>query len=836
MTRNVIAEPIFDAIPQEITKLCQWVVWKNEVRDGNLTKIPYIAATGRHADSTNAATWTSFERAQAAYRSDDYDGVGFVFRAGGGLVGIDLDKCVKDGVIADWARAWIERLDSYTEISPSGTGVKIIIRGSKPTGVGSKRGNVECYEHSRFFTVTGNVVHGAEINDRTEAVAALCHEFLSQPKQTQSINAVPSLLADDKIIELARSAKNSDKFCLLWAGSTAAHGGDDSSADLALCSILSFYCGADEGQIDRLFRRSGLYREKWDRTDYRNRTIKKALAGKTQFYSPGVVDEPPGDWTPNLNPGTDEEHSAAPSPPNIPPSIGGRICNAVFKMVDAEKEQGEAESGGRKKERIVFALPVDEIANQIQAVSGGWPRQAGGELFAPIPYPPTRLATSKDVRIFRDTPEIFAWLKQTGGGVYWVRDAKGQNVPRLYSELEKGRYARPATLVTQPEMFAHLAATASPHYAGIEFLPHEPNVDGLFYMPCDLPPSTGEALETLIESLNPETEADRMLMLAALITPGWGGECGERPAFVFTSDHGRGAGKSKTAEMFASIWGGRVTIKPEKEDWQKAKQNLLADSSMAYRCVLVDNVKGKLHGQELESMLTAPVIDGHKMYSGHCSRPNRFTFYITMNNPKLGDDITDRCVVIKVGKQKHGTRYGPWVNKFVRENRRQILADIYDMLRADPVSKINDDNLDRWAAWMDGVLSRVPGGNDLAALIKDRRPAVNADASDAAEIRDVIEQELIARGHDPSSQVIRIDRAAMTKIMHESECASKQMTKQAITTWIKGLVHHEPLRVLFDSASRKYGRCWLWIGETSSRANQDPVELNPPPYRPPQPR
>jgi putative DNA primase/helicase len=88
-------------------------------------------------------------------------------------------------------------------------------------------------------------------------------------------------LSDAELVNRAMSAANGEKFSRLWAGDTSwyatASNEGRSEADLALCSLLAFWCGPDEERIDRLFRESGLYREKWERTDYRTLTLSVAL-------------------------------------------------------------------------------------------------------------------------------------------------------------------------------------------------------------------------------------------------------------------------------------------------------------------------------------------------------------------------------------------------------------------------------------------------------------------------------------------------------------------------------------------------------------------------------
>src|SRR5205085_2847063 len=97
-------------------------------------------------------------------------------------------------------------------------------------------------------------------------------------------------LSDEELLILAKHAKNGALFSTLYAGDTSGHA-SQSEADLALCNLIAFYCGPDPLRIDRLFRASGLYREKWnqkhfsDGSTYGEATIQKALAGAPEFYA-----------------------------------------------------------------------------------------------------------------------------------------------------------------------------------------------------------------------------------------------------------------------------------------------------------------------------------------------------------------------------------------------------------------------------------------------------------------------------------------------------------------------------------------------------------------------
>jgi primase-polymerase (primpol)-like protein len=144
--------------------------------------MPVTAETQESASTTDPETWTTFEIAEAVGTADNVeetDGIGFVFSEEDPFVGIDLDDCVVDGKLKDWATKLIQRFDSCTEVSPSGTGVHIIIEGDLPNG-GNRNGNVEMYDSSRFFTFTGHRLNGVStsVETRQEELEAVHAELL----------------------------------------------------------------------------------------------------------------------------------------------------------------------------------------------------------------------------------------------------------------------------------------------------------------------------------------------------------------------------------------------------------------------------------------------------------------------------------------------------------------------------------------------------------------------------------------------------------------------------------------------------------------------------------
>jgi len=301
---------IFDPIPHEPKYLNQWLLWRYEWvegkdgKPGKWDKPPY-QPNGKHASSTAALTWSQFQTVKEVYERglnlpmDDplhFDGVGFVpakvNQADNNLQFGDLDKCRdKDtGQLSREAKEDLDLINSYCEISPSGTGIRFIAKGhpSYPQGQdGSKKGHVELYQGKHYLTITGHRLteYPATIEKRPEELNTFYEKHFGEAEPNPDPKAErqqPTKLTDDEIICLASEAKNSAKFMALMDGSIEGYP-SHSEADQAFCNHVGFYT-TNEEQIDRIFRRSKLYREKWDRTGYREATIRKAISGSKEHY------------------------------------------------------------------------------------------------------------------------------------------------------------------------------------------------------------------------------------------------------------------------------------------------------------------------------------------------------------------------------------------------------------------------------------------------------------------------------------------------------------------------------------------------------------------------
>ncbi len=228
--------------------------------------------------------------------SKKYDGIGIgVFD---GYSAVDIDHCVKNGKLSEMALDIINTMNSYTEYSPSGEGVRIIFKASpfdydkEKYYINNSKIGLEVYVSgctNKFVTLTGNVIRNVPVAERTAEIRRVLESYMLRPQRVNQqpeelCSQIGSLLSDNEVLEKAMVSKNSAKFGALWNGDFL--GKSHSEADLALCSMLAFWCGGDTAQMDRLFRQSAQYRQKWERDDYREETLRKAVNGCTEFYSP----------------------------------------------------------------------------------------------------------------------------------------------------------------------------------------------------------------------------------------------------------------------------------------------------------------------------------------------------------------------------------------------------------------------------------------------------------------------------------------------------------------------------------------------------------------------
>ena len=268
--------------PESLKTLPIWALWRIETDPkGRKTKVPYSPHYNGKASSTDPRTWGTFNQAMKKFRSrpDFYSGISLVMSKYYDLVFIDIDHCIdKDGVMNETAADIVGSFPGqYIEYSQSGSGIHIIARGTIPKNFKNPNNGVEMYSSARFCALTGNVLTEDDPVEDQVNIDYVYKTYKTPEREAKRvITQNRALQRDDKWV-IDHAARRCDKFTLLYSGNWQGAGySSQSEADLSLCNILAFWTDCNTDQMDRIFRSSGLYREKWDRDDYRNATLEKA--------------------------------------------------------------------------------------------------------------------------------------------------------------------------------------------------------------------------------------------------------------------------------------------------------------------------------------------------------------------------------------------------------------------------------------------------------------------------------------------------------------------------------------------------------------------------------
>lgn len=260
-------------IPREMLAYESWVVWRYEDRDGpKPTKVAYSPRTNKKVDSTQShdyASWVSYDEAVKALDTGWWNGIGFVLSERDPYCFIDLDDTHGDKEAFDRQMRVYSEFDSYAELSPSGNGLHIIIKGAIP--VGRRRSHIEIYSQKRFMTMTGNIYRDVPIKDHREMLAVL-YAQMSEGKDTAKFYAglEDAKLTDAEVLEMASSAANAEKFNgLYYDGDWQKFGyPSQSEADFALVDIIAFY-SENRKQVQNIFLKSKLAERDKSRAQYR---------------------------------------------------------------------------------------------------------------------------------------------------------------------------------------------------------------------------------------------------------------------------------------------------------------------------------------------------------------------------------------------------------------------------------------------------------------------------------------------------------------------------------------------------------------------------------------
>lgn len=283
---ETIPEPNFEVMPEEMKRINNWIMWRSEElkADGSYSKIPY-QVNGYKASSTDSSNWSSFDEAKLTYSKGGFSGIGFVFTKESGIVGIDIDNVDVNNLDFD-----IELLTmgSFSEISVSGQGLHIYVKGEKLEGMPSKKGNYECYDENRFFIVTGNqfskvpdVLEGQHIIDEFSKLYLPAKKEYVHNMQAEGTG---NDLSDSDIVGLLERFK--PKAMRVYEGDFSDYP-SQSEAVLGLMNDLAFYTGKNAAQMESIFMSSSaVYDDSKNNNRKMGYAIEKAIRDTRNVYEP----------------------------------------------------------------------------------------------------------------------------------------------------------------------------------------------------------------------------------------------------------------------------------------------------------------------------------------------------------------------------------------------------------------------------------------------------------------------------------------------------------------------------------------------------------------------
>jgi len=282
-------------IPAELKALKQWCVFRTylDQESGKNKKAIISPVDGKFAKSNEPETWDEFNKAEYFRKRFRYKGLTFALDKG--ITFIDLDHAIdkeSGEIISPEAKRLLELLpDTFAERSVSGTGIHILFKGTLPDDALKRNDEkgIEIYSERRFICMTGDLIDNrGELLDYSDRIADIAYEFTGKRPPPREYTPIAATATDNELIEQIRNSRQAAKFNELYGGNTSGYP-SHSNADSALIFTLAWWT-QDPAQIDRIFRSSGLYRDKWDSlrggTTYGGLLIDDALSRVTPRTPP----------------------------------------------------------------------------------------------------------------------------------------------------------------------------------------------------------------------------------------------------------------------------------------------------------------------------------------------------------------------------------------------------------------------------------------------------------------------------------------------------------------------------------------------------------------------
>lgn len=700
-------------IPRESKACPNWTLWKYVFRKGKWTKVPY-QPNKKEGDSSDPSKWTTYETAIDTYNNNKnlFDGIGFTFDPSGPFSGVDFDDCInEDGSIEPAVEGYLNKLNSYSEVSPSGKGIKVFTKAKLPVIIERDNGKiqqgfaqkkekpeVEIYYGERFFTVTGNVLpqFSNEIEERNDELTEIFQEVFkrrnyfakgntnkkTKTKQTKIVPEIKPLSPEEADAQLQMLFAADETFKNNYC--TPAVKPNRSDIEFGLCARM-FEAGFDEKAVIRLM--DGSPQSKWQEVGdhYRNRTIREAKrkvdrCAREMLKTPVILG-------PDISRNVDNCLKALyiyNNPPEIFQRTGG-LCR--IKTIDAEEnrltienitpyalriEMSKAATFKKGREDGKEVQPQADLANSVLANSS-WD----------FPY----LAGIINAPMIREDGSILdcpGYDESTG--FYYVPSADLE-VPEIPDKLTQNDAIRAANFILDEILI---------DFPFVDDASRD-NMIAAFLSPVVRPMIKACVPICLIDKPSPGTGASKLVELVSLVTTG--------------------------VNM-----GAVATPRGDEEEWKKLITTLLREGPAL---ICLDNIESDIKSGNLASVLISSIWKSRLLgTSESVEYPNRACWYATGNKLVLDGDIPRRGYLIQLDAKLER----PWereaksfkhsnINLWVKNNRGLILSKLLIMasawVQAGKPAKGTDKTIGNFEDWTDivgGILKFAGLNNFLGNL------------------------------------------------------------------------------------------------------------------------
>lgn len=611
-------------------------------------------------------------------------GVGFTFSTAREEWGIDLDKCLnpETGELTPWGREIVDDADSYTEISPNKCGLHVLGRGAKPDCfaacktnglmdyLGGTKGVIECYDHGRYFTVTGDVFEGRnELMIGSGVLEEIHARYFAKAEDTTGPferTESSQTMTDKEIISKATTAKNGPKFALLFSG--APYPDRLSEDDLALASVLAFWT-QDHGQIERIMRQSVRERDKWDTarngTTWLRERIAKAIDLTQDVYG--------GSAASRVNRSSTEPDAKRPRILVCVDNTHEIVVRAEAALMDASDLDPLYQRGSQLVRILRTDAPVElrkgtELPAHLPVIQNVEPSYLCKSLFerAAEFY---RINKEGDEVPAACPPAVVTTYQQSAG--HWnLRKLRAiVQAPCLRADgtvLQETGYDEASQLVFDP--------------AGVDFpqIADEPSRDDAI-----------AAIEVLLEPVKYfpfRCPWDQSVWLAALLTPFVRPSLSSAPMILFNAPVA-GSGKGKLASLVAIVASGTSPATMTYVDnTDEQRKRILALLMQGTPIVNIDNIDEPMRGAALCSVLTESVYDDRLLGVSKIVRvPTTTTWLGTGNNIVIVGDLVRRALFCQLDPEVERPDelefpFDPVA--MARANRPRLVAAALTVLRA----------------------------------------------------------------------------------------------------------------------------------------------------------